>query len=84
MLFSVQQQARATLYRLPFLELAPYAVLVLTWWVFTPSALRLAIELLHARPRFANALRKSIRLVTPIFRSLSHLGERISCSLHVL
>ena len=42
MLFSVQQQARTTLHRLPFLELAPYVVLVLTWWVFTPSALRLA------------------------------------------
>ena len=34
--------------------------------VFTPPALRLAIELLHARPRFATALRKSIRLVDTI------------------
>ena len=66
MLFTVQQQARTTLYRLPFLELALYVDLVLTWWVFTPSALRLAIELLHARPRSAKALRKSIRLVDTI------------------
>ena len=36
---------------------------VLTWWVFTPWALRLAIELLHVRPRLAKALRKSKRLV---------------------
>ena len=28
------------------------------WWVFTPSALRLAVELLHARPRLAEALKK--------------------------
>ena len=66
MLFSVPQQARRTLYRLPFLELAPYVVSVLTWWVFIPSALRLAIELLHARPRLAKALRKSTRLVDTI------------------
>ena len=31
MIFSAQQQARTTLYRPPFLELAPYVVLVLTW-----------------------------------------------------
>ena len=41
-------------------------VLVLTWWVFTPSASRLAIELLHARPRIAKALRKSKRPVGTI------------------
>ena len=64
--FSVQQQARTTLYRLPFLELDPYVVLVLIWWVFTPSALRLAIELRHARPRFVKALRNYIRLVDTI------------------
>ena len=29
--------------------------LVLTWWASTPSALRLAIELLHVRPRLAKA-----------------------------
>ena len=48
MLFSVPQQARAAFNRPPFLGLSLYVVLVLTWWVFTPSALRLAIELLHA------------------------------------
>ena len=64
--FSVQLQDRTTLYRLTFLELAPYVVLVLTWWVFTPSALRLAIELQHARPRLPKALRKSKRLVDTI------------------
>ena len=52
--------------RLPFLELAPYVVLVLIWSVCTPSALRLAIKLLHARPLLAKALRKSIRLVDTI------------------
>ena len=56
--FSVQPQACTTLYRLTFLELAPYVVLVLTWWVFTPSALRLAIGLQHARPRLAEVLKK--------------------------
>ena len=66
MLFSVPQQARTTLYRLPFLRLAPYVALVLIWWAFIPSALRLAIELLHAQPRLAEALRKSIRLVDTI------------------
>ena len=87
MLFSVPQQARTTLYRLPFLGLAPYVALVLIWWAFIPSALRLAIELLHAQPRLAEALRKSIRLVDTIALlfslSLSHLGKRISCSLYV-
>ena len=39
--FSVQLQDRTTQYLPRFLELAPYD---LTWWVFTPSALRLAIE----------------------------------------
>ena len=58
--------ALTTLYLLTFLELAPYVVLVLTWWVFTPTVLRLAIELLHARPRSAKALRKPIRLVDTI------------------
>ena len=64
--FSAQLQDRTTLYRLTFLELAPYVVLVLTWWVFTPSALRLAIELLHARPHLAEVLQKSVRLVDTI------------------
>ena len=49
--FSVQLQDRTTLFFLTFWELAPYVVLVLTWWVSTQSALRLAIELQHVRPR---------------------------------
>ena len=49
--FSVQLQDRTTLYLLGSLELALYVVLVLTWWVFTPSSLRRAIELLRVRPR---------------------------------
>ena len=61
--FSVQLLDRTTLYLLTFVELALYVVLVLTWWVFTPSALRLAIELLHVRPRLDKALSKSKRLV---------------------
>ena len=48
MLFSVHQQARTTLYRLLSLELAPYVVLVTTWWVFTESALRSCCMLDHA------------------------------------
>ena len=66
MVFSVPQQARTTLFRQHILGLAPFAVLVLTWWASTLSALRLAIELLHARPRFSKDLRKSIRLVDTI------------------
>ena len=61
--FSVQLQARTTLSHLRFLGLAPFVALVLIWWAFIPSALRLAIELQHARPRLAKALRKSIRLM---------------------
>ena len=64
--FSVKPQARTTLFRLISLELAPFVVLVLTWWVFTPSALRLAVELRHARPRFTKALKKSKRFVGTI------------------
>ena len=56
--FSVQPKARTTLYLLTFLDLAPYVVLVLTLWVFTPSALRLAIELQHVRARLPKALIK--------------------------
>ena len=76
--FSVQLQVRTTQNRLIFLELAPYVVLVLTWWVFTPSALRLPIELQHARPRLAKAWRKSKRLVGTIalfFCSLSPIWD---------
>ena len=64
--FSGPRQDRTTLYRPPFLELALYVVSVLTCSVFIPSALRLAIELLHARPRIAKALRKSIWLVDTV------------------
>ena len=87
MLFSAQQKARTTLCRLPFSELAPNVVLVLTRWAFTPWALRLAIELQHARPHFVEALKKSILLVDTIallFSFFSHLGERISCSFYDL
>ena len=85
MLFSVQQQARTTLYRLPFLELAPYVVLVLIWWVLTPSALWFAIELLHARPRLAKASTKSNTVrghnCAPIFAlSLVWEQELVPCS----
>ena len=45
---SVPLQDRTTLYLLTFLEFALYVVLVLIWWVFTPPALRLDFELLHA------------------------------------
>ena len=76
--FSVQLQDRTTLYLLTCLELALYVVLVLTWWVFTPPALRLAIELLHARPRFVKALRKSQRLEGKT------VEKRISCTFHGL
>ena len=31
------------------------------WWASTPSALRPAIELLHADPRFTEVLKKSVR-----------------------
>ena len=53
--FSVQLHDRTTLYLQTSLELAQYVVLVLTWWVFIPSALQLAISLLHARPRLLKA-----------------------------
>ena len=53
MLFNVQPQARTTLSYLRFLVLAPFVALVLIWWAFVPSALRLAIELQHSRPRLA-------------------------------
>ena len=41
---------------------APFVALALIWWAFIPSASRLAIELQHARPRFAEVLRRSVRL----------------------
>ena len=39
MLFSVPQQARTSLFRLPFLRLAPYVALVLIWWAFNSISL---------------------------------------------
>ena len=76
--FSVQPQDRTTQNRLIFLELALYEVLVLTCWVFTPSPLRLATELQHARPRLAKALTKSKMLVGTIalLFSVSHPSGR--------
>ena len=85
MIFSAQQQVLTTLFRLPSLELAPYVVLVLIWWVFTPSVLRLVIELLHARPRLVKALRKSIWLVGTsalLFSLFLPPGTKNSCCLH--
>ena len=85
--FSVQLQDSTTLNLLTYLELALYVVLVLTWWVFTPSALRLAIELLHARPRLAKALRNpngSWAQLRSYFRSFSRLGQRVPCTLNGL
>ena len=82
--FSVQLQDRTTLYLQTFLELAPFVALVLTCWASTPSALRLAIELLHIRPRSDKALRKSKRLegTTALLFSLCLLSGRKS-SLHL-
>ena len=59
--FSAPLQDRTTLSLLTFLELAVCVALVLTWWASTPSALRPAIELLHADPHFAEVLKKSVR-----------------------
>ena len=84
--FSVQLQDRTTLYHLLFLGLAQCVALVLTWWASTLSALRLAIDLQHARPRLTKALRKSRRLegITSLLFSLSPDWERISCTFHGL
>ena len=74
--FFVQLQDRTTLYFLTFWEeLALCVALVLTEWGSTLSALRLAIELLHSRPRLTEALRKSQRLegITAFLFSLSLL-----------
>ena len=84
--FSVQLQDRTTLYLPTFLELALYAALVLTWWVFTPSALRLATELLLVSTTLRQGLEK-IQTArghnsAPFFRSVSRLGERVPCTLH--
>ena len=59
--FSVQLQDRTTLHLLTYLGLAPFVALVLIWWAFIPSALRLAIELPHVRARSTKALRRSRR-----------------------
>ena len=60
------------------MELALCVALVLTQWASTPSALRLAIELLHVRPRLDKALRKSKRLegIIALLFSLSLLSGR--------
>ena len=66
--------------------LAPFVVLVLIWWAFTPSASRLAIELQHARPRLADLLKRSVRLENAnallLSLSFSQLGTRNLCSIH--
>ena len=78
MLFSVPQQARTTLYLPLFFWLAPFVALFLIWWAFIPSAFRLAIELQHAQPRLAEALRKFKRLegTIALLFSLSLLSGR--------
>ena len=55
--FGVQLQDRTTLFFLTLLELALKVALVLTRWASTLSALRLAVELLHVRPRLNKASR---------------------------
>ena len=78
--FSVLQQDGIKLDLLSFLELTRCVVLVLTSWASTSSALRLAIELLHTRPRPVQVMRKSIRLVDKIvllFPVFLQSGEKI-------
>ena len=53
--FNVQPQARTTLYLLPFVELAPYVVLVLTKWVFTPSVLACSTTLAQGLKKIQTA-----------------------------
>ena len=55
--FSVQLQDSTTLFLPTFWELAQCVALILTLWASTLSALRLAIELLHVRPRLFLAAR---------------------------
>ena len=76
--FSVQPQARVTPYHLRLLELTPFVASALIWWAFIPSALRLAIDLQHAHPHFAEALKRSVRLVdncSPLFALSLPLGN---------
>ena len=56
--FSVQLHDRTTLYFITFLELVLYVAFILTQWASTLSAVRLAVELLHLRPRFNQGLEK--------------------------
>ena len=85
MLFSVQLQGSTTLYLLTFSELALYVALVQTLWASIPSASRLAIELQHTRPRLAEVLKRSVRLVDTIallfLLSLPFVKKHF-CSLH--
>ena len=80
MLFSVPQQDRTTLFHLNFLGLAPFVVMVLVWWVLTPSALRFATRLQHAHPLSAEVSKKSMRhagtiaLLSLLFLPLSNMS----------
>ena len=56
--FNVQLQDRTTLYLLTFLEFARYVVLVLTWWVFTPSASPLAFRVAACSTTLRQGLEK--------------------------
>ena len=80
---SVQLQDRTKLYLPIFLELALYVALVLTWWASTPSALRLAIELPHVRPRLDKASRKSKRPVAHLRSYFLSLLTGRKSSLHL-
>ena len=85
MLFSVPQQDRTKLFRQPFLGLTLSVVLVLTWWVFTPSGLAARYRVAACSTTLRQSLEKiqtaSRTQLHSSFRSLSRLGERISCLL---
>ena len=70
--------ARKTLYHLHFLWLALFVALALIWWAFIALASRLAIELQHARPRFAEVLKRSARLedIIALLFSLSPVWKK--------
>ena len=65
------------------LEVALCVALVLTWWAATPSALRLAIELPHVRPRLDKASRKSKRPVAQLRSYFLSLLTGRKSSLHL-
>ena len=77
--FSVQPQAHTTLYRLTFLVLAPYVVLVLTWWVFHSISLaaryRVAACLTTLTPGLEKIQTARVHNCTPIF-ALSPVWEK--------